>query len=92
MSPLEKKLQASIVSVDRAKAEAAVKNAAKAAEAENDTPAPSRLAVALCAAVDAAGTAALHAKQSWGITLAFNEEQIKCLAITAYIQNGRSSQ
>jgi hypothetical protein len=97
----EPNLQESIDSVARAKAEAAAKDAEAAKRTVRDAggrpihfPAaasPSRLTAALCTAVDAAGMAALHAKQIWGVTLTFNEEQIKCLAITAYIQNVRSS-
>jgi hypothetical protein len=99
-SPLERKLQESIDSVARAKAEAAAKDAAvkRTVRDAGGRPihfpaaaSPSRLTAALCTAVDAAGMAALHAKQIWGVTLTFNEEQIKCLAITAYIQNVRSS-
>lgn len=88
LSPLERKLQASIDAVNRHKAEIA----AASANAANAAPAPSRLTAALCAAVDAAAAATKHAKEKYGIDLTFNEEQIKCLGVTAYIQNARSTQ
>jgi hypothetical protein len=55
-------------------------------------PAPSRLTAALCAAVDAAAAATKHAKEKHGIDVVFDAEMIKCLGVTAYIQNARSTQ
>jgi hypothetical protein len=55
-------------------------------------PSPSRMTTALKCAIDSLTEAATYAKEKYGIPVQFNEEDIRCIASTLYIQNSRSGQ
>jgi hypothetical protein len=54
-------------------------------------PSPARMTAALHAAIDSLAAAATYAKEKYGIAVQFNEEDIRCVASTLYIQNSRSN-